>query len=362
VTAGGLGRLDATDLQKVLSGKIATVNPFINELQEGLNGQSSRKDVETMFQLIYLRFTQPRADPTALKVLAEQTRADMANLTANPDFAFSRALASVSYQDHLRRRLATAQTVDEWNLEKSFAFYKERFADASDFTFVFVGSFDIDAMKPLVERYLASLPSIGRKETWRDVGVRRPAGVVEKTVEQGIDPRSRTTIVFSGAFVDDDAHRVALQAMTDVLSRRLLEVIREQLGSVYTITAGQSVQKIPNPEYAITIQLGHDPKRTEDLVGRILREIDRLKTDGPTAAQVNDEKEALRRTFDTNIKQNGYLLNQITPRYRFGEDPALVWSLRDYYDRIDAAAIQQAAKTYLDTGRYVRVTLVPEKK
>ena len=102
----------------------------------------------------------------------------------------------------------TAEMVDEMNLDKSLAFYKDRFADASDFTFVFVGSFSLDAMQPLVERYLASLPSLNRKETWKDTGIRPPTVVVQK-VEKGIEPQSRAAIVFTGPFTFDQPHRTS---------------------------------------------------------------------------------------------------------------------------------------------------------
>src|SRR5439155_15169569 len=159
-----------------------------------------------------------------------------ANQSAVPEFAFFNALTTTRYQNHLRRRPDTVETIDAWNLDKSLAFYKDRFADASDFTFVFVGSFDLATMKPLVERYLGSLPSIRRKESWRDVGVRAPRSIVEKTIERGIEPKSLSAIVFSGPFEFDQAHRVAIRAVARVLQGRLQETIREELGGTYSIT------------------------------------------------------------------------------------------------------------------------------
>src|SRR5206468_8475835 len=159
-----------------------------------------------------------------------QMKVLLAKQTAVPEYAFVDALTSALSQNHLRRRLPTPAMLDEWNLDKSMAFYKERFADASDFTFVFVGSFDLASMKPLVERYLGGLPSIHRKESWRDVGVRAPRSIVEQTVERGIEPKSLSAIVFSGPFEFDQAHRVAIRAVARVLQGRLQETIREELG------------------------------------------------------------------------------------------------------------------------------------
>jgi zinc protease len=361
VGAGGLGKLSAIDLRKVLTGKVASANAYIGELDEGLSGSSSRKDIETMFQLIYMRFTQPRADETVYGLMTSQMKTILANQRATPEFAFGDAVTSALGQNHLRRRLPTPESVDEWNLDKSMAFYKERFADASDFTFVFAGNLDLPTIKPLVERYLGSLPSIHRKETWKDVGARYPTGIVEKTVEKGIEPKSQAAIVFSGPFEYDQTHRVAIRAMSQVLQTRLLETIREELGGTYSISVNQSYEKYPNPVYTVTIQFGCDPQRTNDLIKRVFEEIDKFKANGPTEEQTADEKEALSREFETSIKQNAYIVSQMLFKYQLGEDVAGVWQVPDYYAKLDAAAIQQAAQKYLNENDYVKVTLFPEK-
>jgi zinc protease len=362
INAGGVGKFSMVDLRKFMSGKVATATPFISELQEGLAGSSSRNDLETMFQLIYLRFTQPRADATAFSVQAGQMKTLLANQSAVPEFTFFNTLTTARFQNHPRRRPLTVEMVDEWNLDKSMAFYKDRFADASDFTFFFVGSFEVETIKPLVERYLGALPSIRRKETWKDVGVRTPSEVVVKKVEKGVEPKSLSAIVFTGPFQYDQANRVTIRAMSEILQRRLLETIREDLGGTYSITASPNYERIPNQTYSITIQFGSSPERTDDLVKRVFQEIELLKTNGPTDQQLNDERETLNREFETNIKVNSYLLTQISAKYDSGEDLAGLWQLPDYYRKLDKAMIQQAAKTYLNTNRYVEVLLFPEKK
>ena len=362
VSAGGVGPFSSTDLRKFMTGKVASAGVGIGELEESVSGSSSRADLETMFQLVYLRFTAPRADQAAVTAQQQQLKALLANQTASPDYAFGAVLTETLYQNHPRRQMMTAATVDQWNLDKSMAFYKDRFADASDFTFFIVGSFDLATMKPLVERYLGSLPATHRKETWKDIGVRMPSTMIKKTVEKGIEPKSQVEIVMNGPFDYTQANRTAIRSMTEILSTRLLTTIREELGGTYGIDASQSYQKIPRPEYSITIDFGCDPKRTDDLIKRVFDEIDKFKTAGPTEKELNDEKEALLKEFDTNIKQNSYLIGQLKLKYQYGEEPEALWSVPDFYRRLDAATIQQAAKTYLTTGAYVQVVLMPEKK
>jgi zinc protease len=362
VSSGGVGPFNAVDLRKFLTGKVASAGATIGELEEGLSGSSSRKDLETMFQLVYLRFTAPRADPSAVTAQQQQMKALLANQAASPGYAFGLALNEVLYQNHPRRRMTTPDTIDQWNLDKSMAFYKDRFADASDFTFFIVGSFDVNTIKPLVERYLGSLPSTHRQETWKDIGVHMPTTTVRKTVEKGIEPKSQIEIVFNGPFDYNQSQRVAIRGMTEILSNRLLETIREDLGGTYSINASQSYQKIPRSEYSISIDFGCDPKRTDDLIKRVFDEIDKFKSAGPTEKQLNDEREALLKEYDNNMKQNSYLIGQLKLKYQYGEDPATLWNIPDYYRRLDAATVQQAAKTYLTTDAFVQVVLMPEKK
>jgi zinc protease len=217
IGVGGVGRFNDTTLDRMLSGKAVAVVPYFGEISEGLTGGSTPQDLETMFQLLYLRFTAPRADPAAFAALVQQRKGLLANQMASPDVVFSQTLYSALSRDHRRRQPETLATVDQWDLAKSMAFYKARFADAGHFTFVFVGSFTVDMIKPFVETYVASLPATKAGETWRDLGITPPTGVVQKTVEKGIAPKSQVAIVFSGPFAYNDANLLALRTVTMVL-------------------------------------------------------------------------------------------------------------------------------------------------
>jgi zinc protease len=362
VNAGGLGKFSRIDLGKALAGKVASVSPFISELQEGLSGGASKKDLDTMFQLIYLTVTEPRMDKDVFAAAVAQNKAALANQANDPGFAFSKLLQETLYNNHPRRQVTTPATIDKWNLEKSFAFYKSRFSDVSDFTFLFMGDFDVAAMKPFVEKYVASLPSTKRKEAFKDVGAVYAKGVIEKTVEKGIEPKSQVSIILNGPFVYDQTQRVAMRAMTMILTDRLREAIREELGGTYSISASGGFSKIPRSEYTVNIAFGADPARVGGLVRRVYEELEKFKKDGPTAQQATDVKALLLREWETNSRQNGYLLGQLVGKYQFGEDPASLWLVPDFYNKIDAKGIQTAAQTYLDTKNRVQIMLLPEKK
>jgi zinc protease len=344
----------------MLSGKIARVTPFISGLEEGLSGSASPKDLETMFQLIYLTFTAPRADANIFEVIVNQTKTALKNRDANPMSAFQDMLQTTLSQNHIRSRPLTVETIEELDLEKSFAFYKDRFADAGDFTFIFLGNLNLETIEPLVETYLGALPTIDREESWRDVGGDPPKGVIKKSVYKGIEPKSQTSIVFTGPFQDDSTHRLAIRAMGMVFQTRLREVLREDLGGTYGVGVNPSYEKIPEAEYSISINFGSDPLRVEELTKVIFQEIGKIKTD-VDEDEVSDVREALFRSTETGFKQNGWLLAQLVFKYRDGEDPSDLLLWEEKLDLLSPEMIQAAAQEYFNMENYIQISLFPEK-
>jgi len=364
IPAGGVARFNGVTLDKILTGKAVAVTPFVGEINEGMAGGSTPQDLETMFQLLHLRFTQPRADPTVFAAMASRARALLANRMASPDAVFNQTIEAAVSQNSLRRQSETPATVDQWNLATALAFYKARFADASNFTFVFVGSFTPEAIKPLVETYIASLPATHARETWKDRGIVPPAGIVDKTIEKGIAPKSEVAIVLSGPFEYDDAHLLALRTMTLVLQSRLLDTIRQELGGTYVITATPDAEKFPRPQYSVRIEWTCDPARTASLVQRVFEEIDFVRGTTFSRDQMAMMREGLLREYESNSQDNGYILSQISRRYADG-DAASIAAGDDMPAQITALtgpAIQRAARTYLNTSNYVKVTRMPETK
>ena len=362
VSQGGLGALSRLDVNRALAGVTTAVRPNITDTEEGLQGGSTKKDLETMFKLLYLTFTAPRADREAFTAFTGQLKALAANREAQPEAAFESALASALTRDHPRARPLTPALIDQMSLEKSLAFYKERFADASDFTFVFVGSFDLPTIQPLVERYVASLPSIHRKETARDLGMTAPEGVVEKSVVKGIEPKSEVALVFNGPFQNTQANRVLVTTMVSLLSGDLHQRLREELGGTYGVSAQPGFARFPRSQYTVSINFACDPARMQDLIKVALQVIATFRERGPSASQLADARLALGRDRETNLQQNGYLLGQLTAAYESGENPASVFDVRAGIDQLTAESIQAAAKQYLNLSRYVLVTLSPERK
>jgi zinc protease len=374
IQGGGLGPFNTTDLRRVLTGKVASARPFISSFEEGVTGSGSPQDLETMFQLIYMTFTAPRADPEYFEVFNTRNRAGLQNRDASPAVAFNDAINRIMTQDALRSRPVTVETLDHTDLDGSLAFYQDRFEDASDFTFIFVGNIDLDVMRPLVERYLGGLPSTNRVETWRDLGERPPRGVIEEIVRKGLEPQSQTRLFFTGSIdYGDRSQRLGIAVMTSVLETRLREVLREELGGTYSVSVGSSFSWRPAGQYRLSISFGSDPERADELLAAVYEEIDRLKSSPPDEAEVNDVLEAQRRTWETNQESNSWWLSVLDGRYRYlldqsdGRYPSgdvLLETLPTYGADLDALTpprIQELARRYFDQDNRVRVTLLPEQ-
>jgi zinc protease len=303
--------------------------------------------------------TAPRRDPTIFSAFQNQMRTAIAGQTSTPEYAFSRELSRVLSQDHPRSRALETGSVDRMDLDKSIAFYRERFGNAAGFTFVFAGSFTVDSIRPLVERYLASLPSRAPAPSWKDNGIRPARGVLERTVTRGIEPKSRTVIMFTGPIEISRESALVLTAMSEVLQVRLRGAIREDLGATYNIAVGASAARVPVAQYSVSIDFTGDPARIDAIAGRVIDEVTAFRQTGPTARQLQDVKAALERDFESNSHQNGFLAAQIAQRYKTGDPVEGLWRMPEMFRALTTQQVHDAARQYLDTNNYVRVTLKP---
>ena len=356
----GVGNFNVVDLQKFLAGKQVSVSPMIDDLSEGFFGSASQRDVDTMLQLVYLYFTQPRLDTALVNTFLGRYRGVLVNRSASPEAAFSDTLQVTMSQHSVRELPLTAATLDQIDPFKSYDFYKDRFSDASGFTFVFVGNFKPDSMKPLVEKWLGALPSTGKKETWRDTGIRPPKGVVQRVVKKGAEPKARTALIFTGPFEYTRQNRYYLSALAELLNIKLREALRENLGGTYGVSVAPGSSREPEPSYRFTIGFGSAPERLESLTAAALAQIDSVKKFGTTPEYLNKVKEAALRSRETALKQNGYWLSQISTFDQSGWSLAEIPNGEKMISSLTAQDLQRAANLYLRSNNYVRVSLYPE--
>jgi zinc protease len=360
VSIGGAGEFSAVELQKKLAGKAVSVGPSISELGEGISGSASPRDLETMFQLVYLYFTAPRRDETAVAAFRSRMGSVLANRGANPEAVYADTVGAVMAQYHPRYLPPTADMLDKIDLDVALEFYRERFADAGDFTFTLVGAFDPEELLPLVEQYLAALPAAGRDETWRDVGVEPPVGVVQRTVKKGLEPKGRQTLVFTGDFDFNRENRYLLQSMTEVLRNMLRETLREDLGGTYGVGAYGSGSREPRERYSVRIAFGADPERLDELTRATFAAIDSLAVHGASDENLAKVRETQRRQRETDLKENGFWMSVLNVYDQNDEDLRLILDYDSLMLRLTAETIGEAAALYFDFENYVEVKLVPE--
>ena len=358
VQQGGVGAFSTIDLQKTLAGKAVQVSPFINQNTEGMSGSASPEDLETMLQLVWLYFTAPREDETAFQAFIAQGRAVLENLGSSPMAAFADTLSVTMAQGHPRSRPISVAVLDEIDLETGVDFYKERFADASDFTFVFVGAINLDVMRPLAEQYLGSLPRIERADSPVDLDIDPPDAHIEKTVRAGLEPQSQTIMAFTGPFEYTAQNRVGMRAMAQALELRLRERMREDLGGTYNVGVTGGYEQIPEERYTVTVAFGSDPLRSEELRGVVFEELRKLQVEGPSQEDVDKVVEGERRARETNMQLNPYWAVQLIGARASGQDPRFLLDTKTIY-AVTIESIQEDARRYLNEDRVVIVTLLP---
>lgn len=359
---GGIGNYDIMSLQKELAGKQVSVSPAIGQYSEGINGSSTPKDLPTAFQLIYGYFTEPRKDTSMFEVLKQQLSASLANKGKDPNSVFGDSVSYIMSSYNPRRKPLSIDRIGEIKLDKAFSAYQDRFADASDFIFTFVGNFNVDSLKPYIETYIASLPSSNRKESWRDVGIRFPTGVVNKVIKKGQEPKSAVRLTFTGITQYSDLEATQLDQVAKVLEIRLREILREDQGGVYGVGVGANINREPINSYSITISFGCAPENVEKLIGLVMDEIKNMKANG--GSQTNVEKVIAEdiRSMETSVKENNYWLYNLQNKYYYNEDPRTILEDPAMVRKLTVERTKEMANKYFNTDNMARLVLMPETK
>ncbi|MDD4148705.1 MAG: insulinase family protein [Bacteroidales bacterium] len=357
----GLGDFDKAELTKYMSGKNAHLRSYIRETSEGLSGSSSVDDFETLLQMIHVSFTNPKLTQSATTSLINKEKGMMENSMLDPQSAWQDTLQWTMSACHPRRQPTTPDMLDEIDYNRVRYIYKQRFGNPSDFTFYFVGNIDKKAAKKLVEQYLGSLPIVNRPENFKDLGIRPPKGVIEKTVYKGKDPKCVEIIAFHGNMDYTYNNRLELDAVCKMLSTRLLEEIREKESGVYSIGAYPSSTNIPYENYNVSIFFSCDPEREKELVGKTFDIINEIKAEGITEKDIQKVIEKEKREFETSVRENSYWKNLVM------EVESGTMTVEDYntylenVNNISVQSMKAAANKYFNMDSYLRIKLLPEK-
>jgi zinc protease len=363
ISQSGLGDYDFTGLQKKLSGNTAKLNPYISDLREGVNGNCSPKDLETMLQLNYLYFTKIRKDESAFNAYISRIKNMMKPMRANPQVIFQDTLSKIISLNSPRViAIPTETQINQVNLDRLISIFRDRFADASDFTYFLAGNFKIDEVIPLLEKYIGGLPSIKRKETWKDLTPGFPKGLLIVDVPKNSEPQSSVAMVWKGDFNWNDKDRQGFSMLMNVLAIKCRESMREDQGGVYGVSVNGSTSKLPKPMYSIQSTWGCSPENITKLSQTVLSEMSKIKKEGPTEVDLNKVKETLIRERETRVKENGFWLSALQNHFLFGDKLLTLDEYKTFIDSYSVADIKAIADKYLNTSSYVQVALTPAPK
>jgi zinc protease len=314
-----------------------------------------------MMQLTYLRFTAPRKDEDAFASYKNRTKASLQNQEMNPKVAFSDSLNSAVYMNHPRAFRLKPDMVDQIDYDKILSMYNNRYKDASDFTFVFVGNVDLEQIKPYIELYLASLPSIKRKETFRDINMLIRQGIYKNEfIKEQETAKASNFILYSGKCDYTLEENIQMNALDQILDIVYTEKVREEEGGTYGVSTSGDISKYPQIEFTFQIYFDTDPTKKDRLVNIIYAEIDNITTNGPSETDLNKVKEYMLKKHKEDIKENSYWEGIITEYMHTGLD-----RYTDYetiVNNMTVESIQKFATKLFNQGNRIEVDMISPAK
>jgi zinc protease len=361
VGQSGVGDFDPVALRKVLAGKVAYVGVSVAEMTQDVWGSTRPTDLETALQLLHLRITAPRADAKAFSAWKQDQLEWVKNRKLMPEIQFYDEMTAVSTSNHLRRRPTTLAMIEQVNPDKALALFKQRFADANGFTFIFVGNIDPAKLQPLVETYLASLPAKGRKEKWKDINVKFPTKTITKTITAGTEPKSFVSLTMNNPdkWTLDSERDAKILSM--ILRIRLREVLREDMGGVYGVQAYAWTSREPKHRRGFRVSFGCKPENVEALQKAVFDEVGKIAKDGIGSDYLDKVREQLRRTHETDLKENGWWMGQLREAYYFGEKFEVISNVDATIKRVTSEHVKAAAKKFFDAKHYVLGVMRPKQ-
>jgi len=363
ISSMGIGEFSPVDLQKALSGKTVSVSPSFGANSDGFSGSSSLKDVESMMQLIYLYGTSPRMDTTLFRSFIQKYKAQLAFLSANPQTVLIDSLTKVLYHHSPLAPISVPKPeyLDDLNLARIMQMYKENFEDANEMHFTFVGNITESELKPLLEKYIASLPSTSRKFNYVDNKLRPVKGNVDVNVYRGKEPKALILGIYSGEVPYSDEMALKAQAVSEILNIRINENLREKIQGIYSGGTDVQIEKIPYAHYSFILQLPCGPEKVDTLLIAANAEIQNLIKNGPTKDDLEKVKKTWLEQHKVHIKENNAWLSQLQSFYFPDVNPDYFLHYEKYVNALTQKDIQDAAKVLLSTKNVLMGILRPEK-
>lgn len=361
VQMSGLGDFSATELSKVLSGKIASCSPRLGSFSQGFTGSCAPKDLETMLQLLYLNATAPRMDTSSLNVLMAQLNNMLPNLIKNPDYIIQDSLSRIFYDNNPRAYQLNMDILKMLTIDNFRKVYSEALSSAGSMTYTFVGNVDLAILKPLVEKYIGSLPSSKSKAEYGNLDPTPVKGEVKKSFKTTMEtPKVTAFILYSGNWENTPQNDVTIQTINRILEIRYTKSVREEAGGTYGVGTQMVKSTIPTPNYIQYIMFNTDASKIDTLLPIIYKEINDLMTDGPRVEDLDKVKENLKKKFAESNNSNGTWMGYLIDYYVWNEDNYT--DRMKYFEALTPAMVRDLAKQLFDQGNICTVVQMPIAK
>lgn len=356
----GVGDFSPTDLRKMLAGKTVSVTPNIGTYSQTISGATSPKDLETAMQLIHLYFTSPRKDAELFKIYVDNQKTQLKSAQVNPDFQFSVALNKLIANNNLRAlSIYDPEDLDKINVDRGLEIYRDRFSNAANFEFYFTGNIDEATFLPMVELYLASLPgNTTRKDSFKDLGIRSPKGRSE-TIRVGTDEKSQVILFFSDEKPYDRALASDVSFLGEILTNKLIETLREEIGGVYGVGASGSMTNQPVGQLSFSISFPCSPDMVEKLTAAAWSEVRKIQENGPTIEDLDKVKEKRRLAYQENLKRNNYWNAQMAAARQYDFPFESLLEAGNSIDAVSVERVQSVAQQLLTKENMLEIVKLP---
>lgn len=362
VTSMGVGNFSPVDLRKALAGKVANASPYISAINEGFRGNSSNKDVETMFQLMYLYATEPRIDSSLFKSFLQKTKSQYAMMGANPQFAFIDTLYSVLYDKNplAPTAIPKASNYDKVDLKRAVEIYKERLGDLAGMHIDIIGSFSETDILPLIEKYIGGLPTSSKKYTYSERQILPFTGSKELYFKKGKEKQSLILVIAGGKTEYSPENVLSMNALSEVLNIKIIEELREKIQGIYGGGTNGGITRLPQPFFQFALQLPCGPEKVDTLLKAYNTELSSIAEKGVEQSYLDKVKKQWLEEYKTEIKTNEYWLGKLQ-QIRQGDNTVdRMLNFEKYVQALTSAQVQAAAKLVLSGSSKLTAVLLPE--
>lgn len=360
VMASGVNGLTPGQIRQLNANKVAQVMPVIGRFQSDLNGSAAKADVETMLQLTNLYFTHPMFDEGRFAEMIEANRMNLENSARSVPFVQVQSMNKLMYGDNPRTQMPTPELLKGISLERMPALYNRLFIDeAGNFTFYFVGDVDAGALRPLVEKYLGSLPAAKGKAVWKDDGVRVVSGVGNATVKTPMEtPAGFVRLSYTGSISFNPSNQMLFTLLADYLLAYYNRTIREEKGGTYGVTVTGTIERQPVSTYNLTMSLQTSPSMVDELSSDLEEGLQTVASTGISPKDFDQIITHRRQGLADTFKNDRAWLNVLQQYYNWGED----WytGYDKLLDGVKPDDLQRLAQKILKDGNEKEVIIVPE--